>query len=473
MVGAKTTSPGAAIAAGLGQGLAGGAKSYMDVQRQKTQALKDTMGIIAARYSPTAGGGFYDNILGKVVTPAERMATMRSMVSEGMGYAPTGVVPTETREAVTSPVVREATSTAKDVSKPVEVVSKERPSTTPAADITTETIYKEAESQPRVQENYSKADIAQAQADRLEAAARDMPLERASGIMTQANTLRQQAQAFRERGDKIRDQIAAPQIAALTERQKKQVELETAGPLETAKGVAGAGTKAYEKFNESAQKFEEEYDTNRSRMAELNHIYSEFQSGRWKENIANLGGIAKSLGIPLPKSWEENVAGFDAALKAAVDSSFKQLQESGATKAPATGLREALLTSPRPEADPAANYKIQRDNLAAMDYKHDLYKDFMESGATDINKFITDWKKDPAHKFDNYIKRAEKEMPKFKGMTKEGARVTVGGLPDKEGLPTALKKFGQPFQRSKKNPDIYRNTVTGKIYDASGNEVQQ
>lgn len=35
MVGAKTTSPGAAIAAGLGQGLAGGAKSYMDMRKDQ------------------------------------------------------------------------------------------------------------------------------------------------------------------------------------------------------------------------------------------------------------------------------------------------------------------------------------------------------------------------------------------------------------------------------------------------------
>jgi len=35
MVGAKTTSPGAAIASGLGQGLAGGAKSYMDMRKDQ------------------------------------------------------------------------------------------------------------------------------------------------------------------------------------------------------------------------------------------------------------------------------------------------------------------------------------------------------------------------------------------------------------------------------------------------------
>ena len=478
MVGAKTVSPGAAIASGLGQGLVGGTKSYMDYQKQKTEALKSTLGIIAERYSPTSGGGFYDNVLGKVVTPAERMATMKTMLSQGIGYAPTdvlpsqpsGIVPSETSAPIAEkPEIIEAKKIASEVPKTTEI----KPSGALVSPDTVEGILARASESPAVTENYRKADLAQSKADELEANAQNLPLASAAGIMSQANTLRQQASTFRDRGDKIRDQLAAPQISVLTERQKKQVEVETAGPLETAKGIAGAGTKSYEKFNEAAQKFEEEYDTNRSRMAELNHIYSEFQSGRWKENIANLGGIMKSLGLPITEGMEKNVAGFDAALKAAVDTSFKQLQESGATKAPATGLREALLTSPRPEADPAANYKIQRDNLAAMDYKHDLYKDFMESGATDINKFITDWKKDPAHKFDNYIKQAEKEMPPFKGMTKAGAKTTIGGMPQSPGLPEPLKRFGQEFQRSKKNPNLYRNKVTGKIYDASGKEVAQ
>lgn len=84
MMSAKTVSPGAAIAAGLGSGLSTGAESYMGVQRQKADILKDTLGIMSERYTPMMGGGYWDKVTGRPVSAQERIAAVADMVP-GLG----------------------------------------------------------------------------------------------------------------------------------------------------------------------------------------------------------------------------------------------------------------------------------------------------------------------------------------------------------------------------------------------------
>ena len=84
MMSAKTVSPGAAIAAGLGEGVSTGAESYMGVQKQKADILKDTLGLMSERYTPMMGGGYWDKVTGRPVSAQERIAAVADMVP-GLG----------------------------------------------------------------------------------------------------------------------------------------------------------------------------------------------------------------------------------------------------------------------------------------------------------------------------------------------------------------------------------------------------
>jgi hypothetical protein len=139
-------------------------------------------------------------------------------------------------------------------------------------------------------------------------------------------------------------------------------------------------------------------------------------------------------------------AGFDAAYKAATDQAFEQMKSSGASKAPATGLREALITSARPEADPAAVYKILTDKLAALDYSADMIQHVVKSGTRDVTNGVIDFQRNT--KFNPYVENSRKEIPLPKGITEAGKDIVT---PEKKPVvingPDDIKDLerGTPF----------------------------
>jgi hypothetical protein len=183
----------------------------------------------------------------------------------------------------------------------------------------------------------------------------------------------------------------------------------------------------YGKFREAGVEFSRDYQPAKQQLLALAKIYQDRQLGRLSELKANMYGIAKSLGVPLPAGWDADAASFDAALKTATQEAFTQMRNSGASKAPATGLREALITAPNPNNDPAANYKIIRDALAALDASNDLYTGFFDAGEKDVGRYVTRFNK--TKPISEYVKKAEEQI----GGTFAGQGSDLGGNVPKGG----------------------------------------
>lgn len=218
----------------------------------------------------------------------------------------------------------------------------------------------------------------------------------------------------------------------------------------------------YQKYLENREKFETNYDTQVSRLKELSNIYSQWQAGRPSEALAELDSWAKGLGITLPKHGTD-AAGFDAAFKSAVQMSFETVADSGMSRAPRTGFREAMATSPKPTSDPAALRKIVTDSLANLRYNHDLYQT-IGSKSLNVNDALD--KFTATHKIDDYIKQSRKEIPMFKGITEQGLKATTGEDMFPSAPPPNVPK-GSLWSQSRRQ---WRDP-NGKLYDVDGDPV--
>lgn len=187
-------------------------------------------------------------------------------------------------------------------------------------------------------------------------------------------------------------------------------------------------------FSKNGISFEKDFQQNTYALGSLAHIYQSYTGGRGADAVADLDSYAKQLGIEgaLPKNWQNASGGFDAAYKTAVDQSFKQLAESGATKAPATGLREALLTTPRPDADPAARYKVITDKLAALNYSHDMYSSFFSGNDPNVGRALVNFQK--TARYGDYVSAARNGTPLPAGMSPSAGAMVLG--------PTGVQQAG-------------------------------
>ena len=222
-----------------------------------------------------------------------------------------------------------------------------------------------------------------------------------------------------------------------------------------AEGIGKAQGEVYQKFSDNGSKFEQTFQPQRNQLLELAHIYQNFQAGRGSEAIADLTGWANRV---LPKGTQlPFVDGFDAAYKSAVQQAFSTLQDSGMQRAPRTGFAEALLTSARPDAAPAAIRKIMTDGLAYLDFNHDLYNKV--GPRKDVNDALREF--NSSHNFDDYVQKARKEVPMFKGITPDSLKMTTGenlypdrpkGLPARTGWSASEGKWVAP-DGTRYNPD--------------------
>lgn len=207
----------------------------------------------------------------------------------------------------------------------------------------------------------------------------------------------------------------------------------------------------YQKFQENAQEFEGDYESNTQMLTQLGKIYQHFQSGAGAKDISELQGFASRFGLNVAQGWDK--AGYDAALKTAVDAAFEKMKSSGAGKAPRTALQEALLTSPTPTNDPAANWKIITETLARLHYAKDMNDDILAGDQLNTAKATSDWA--AKHSLDPYRTEARKNTPLFMGMTpKTYAQVTGAGGQMERG------PHGE-----------WRDPESGKMWDARGNPV--
>jgi len=240
---------------------------------------------------------------------------------------------------------------------------------------------------------------------------------------------------------------AIAQGTALVDQAKSRFETKKA-PYTAKIEAQKAG---YEEFQKSAEDFNRDYESNTQMLSELSKIYKGYRSGTGAQDIADIQGFADRFGLGglLPEGWEKS--GYDAALKTAVDAAFQKMRDSGAGKAPRTALQEALLTSPTPTNDPAANWKIITETQARLHYAKDMMDGVLSGDQLNVAKAESEWAK--AHKLDSYRSDARKSTPLFMGMTpSKYKQVTGAGL-------------------EKSSDGQWRDPATGKMWDAQLNPV--
>jgi hypothetical protein len=238
----------------------------------------------------------------------------------------------------------------------------------------------------------------------------------------------------------------------------KKAEIAAKGQEAVTSATTEAQKPALQSYIENRQKFEQNYDQTRSEISELSNIYQHFQAGRSTEAQAELASWANAFGLKLPQA-----AGFDAGMKSAIQQAFAAVANSGLQKAPRAGLREATMMVASPSRDPAALRKILTDQLATLDYNHDLYQNVPGhnlSVSDDIEGFTK------AHKYEDYLGKARKEIPLFKGITPETLKTTTGEDWPAPALPSGLPAGTRwsPSQEKWFDP-------SGRAYDQTGKPI--
>jgi len=255
-------------------------------------------------------------------------------------------------------------------------------------------------------------------------------------------------------GDDLITQGKAQQEAA-KENWQKQAEISAKGQEAVTSATTEAQKPALQEYITNRQKFEQNYDQTRSEISELSNIYQHFQAGRSTEAQAELASWANAFGIKLPQA-----AGFDAGMKSAIQQAFAAVANSGLQKAPRAGLREATMMVASPSRDPAALRKILTDQLATLDYNHDLYQSIPGHNLNvgdDIEGFTK------KAKYEDYLGKARKEIPMFKGITPETLKTATGEDWPAPALPSGLPAGTRysPSQQKWFDP-------SGRAYDQNG-----
>jgi hypothetical protein len=232
------------------------------------------------------------------------------------------------------------------------------------------------------------------------------------GAEKQAENANSIIHVYDENGE-VQDRLVSDQIAKLRQTAASGSKSGDVGASEKS-AFTEAKVKTYEAFNTDAMKHLKDSGVINYQLNSLAKIYDDYKSNRTASAVAELTSVMKAMGIPLSKGFEAETGGFDAAMKTAVAQAFKTMQDNGANRAPATALRESLLTTPSPENDPAANYKIITEGIAANRYMTDMYSAFADSGEKNVNEFLSKWGK--THDFKAYVDKARNETPAFKGM---------------------------------------------------------
>jgi hypothetical protein len=271
-------------------------------------------------------------------------------------------------------------------------------------------------------------------------------------LYQQSQDLYRQAQDA-ELDDKLMGTHTAEDLRAqakeLSDAAQKNFE-KTSAPYTAKLDAQKAGFTEYQK---RADEFTGDYQSNVEMLTQLGKIYKSYQSGTGAEDFANVQGLADRLGITLPDGWNTSgKAGYDAAMKTAVDAAFQKMQSSGANKAPRSIMQEALTTSPTPTNDPAANWKIITETLARLKYSKEMMDSVMGSGSLNVTKAENEWMKTHGS-LDPYRKEARKNTPLFRGMTPSKYKQVTGATMEKS------------------SDGKWRDPESGKMWDEKGNPV--
>lgn len=171
------------------------------------------------------------------------------------------------------------------------------------------------------------------------------------------------------------------------------------------------------KEGEAAARFREEYEPTRNIIASMSDIWQNVNLGRFSSVSSTISAIARQLGI---QGGELNKIETAAASndKQAIQQAFRTMSEY-AQRAPAAGLREALMTVANSEQPPGAAYNILTRSMGQLDRQRDQYVAWVNAGQPDPLKFGMEW--DTKVPLAPYVQKAVNATPYFQGMT-EGDR---------------------------------------------------
>jgi len=230
---------------------------------------------------------------------------------------------------------------------------------------------------------------------------------------------RAQAKYYREEADKI---MAGDKNVRFMDG--------SVGPipeLASAKNARVADEEFSKKQAENKSKFTEEaathlksYESQKALTQNLINVYQKVELNRLSEAKADMIGIMKE--IPGIRNFVDDYmkaqqAGNDLAMKEAVTLAFKAISENQANKAPATALREALLTVSQPNMAAGAKYALLTGQLARAEYDKDMFEAWIKSGKKgDHDVFMQKFREE--HPYENYEKEVVNGTKYFAGMSK-------------------------------------------------------
>jgi hypothetical protein len=417
------------------QGVGGGAEAYQQGLANNANIMKNTLGMAGQRYTVSYDGNgnqhIYDSVLAKEVSPQERIAGINAMsnatgggnIFNSMGQPSQPDLKSTISQPVAAGVGANAGANAAPVNAaPAPAAATAAPAVTsknagePIAEDGTikdkQTIQAEmlndknrwsnlpTELRPDTQIAQYKQYTEAAQKDEAIAAQNQgkgpQAQEIANAAVTRANSERAQAQASYEKAQKTLENASTAQA--------------------TASENAAARRNSY---LADAQDFNTSIPREREKTLEAAALFQNAQAGPSLETKTQLATFAQKYGIPLPANWElaKTPEQFAAITKDAIGSAFQQAKDSGANKAPATALKEAILTTPQASTPGGAVYKILSDRLAALDYAKNMNDYILTNGNKDVQFQQNKFQKE--HSFSDQLENARDEVPVPKGTTTE------------------------------------------------------
>lgn len=406
------------------QGLGGAAESYENLQNQTSQIqlrqseiAKNTLGMLKDRFIPIPTGtgqpAWRDTMTGKILNQAQFAAAMSGAAS-AMGNA-TNVPyasPVSTKDPIqiagsTSPGTNAVAKSGEDIMKANGVTPESAKNTVPAQDAFA-----------NVADEYNpylltqKAEYYRRLSEEARTLGRD---NQSTGYLSEAEKYEQKVEKIMKGDLPVLDKNNQPAVIKEIQENinRKNADADFAKSMATQRG----------EFAKSADQYLEEFDPQLQIIMDLSRIYQMGELGRGSEAIADLIGYARRvpyIGEILKDKLPDLVASqslSDQAKKESLTMAFKTIREAQAQRAPATALKEAVMTVANPEMAPEARWGLLTSQLGQELWKKAQNEDWINAGRPDHSKYLIDWKKDPKHSIDNYVEQARKMIPEFKGVT--------------------------------------------------------
>ena len=412
------------LGSALLQGLGGAAESYENLQNQTSQIqlrqseiAKNTLGMLKDRFIPIPTGtgqpAWRDTMTGKILNQAQFAAAMSGAAS-AMGNA-TNVPyasPVSTKDPIqiagsTSPGTNAVAKSGEDIMKASGVTPESAKNTAPPPDAFA-----------NVADEYNpylltqKAEYYRRLSEEARTLGRD---NQSTGYLSEAEKYEQKVEKIMKGDLPVLDKNNQPTVIKEIQENinRKNADADFAKSMATQRG----------EFNKTASTFLDDFDPQLRIIMDLSRIYQLNELGRGSQAIADLVGLARRvpylneiLRNQLP-NLDAQQSGYDTAQKEALTMAFATIRDAQAQRAPATALKEAVLTVANPSMAPKSRWDLLTGQVGKELWQKAQYEDWINADRPDHAKYLIQWKKDPKHSIDNYVEQARAMIPEFKGIS--------------------------------------------------------